>query len=232
MTTLTREFILSNLMGPNAALLVSDLCEGWLPERSRRVCDLGCGNGLTSMWLADHVAGTVFAVDLWNEAEENQTRFDSLGYAGRIEAVHADALALPFEPSSLDALVSVDSYNFFGREEGVIDRVAASVRPESPILISVPGLVRPLDDDMMKVFSASWTREQMDYIWTRDQWAELLGRSSSVRIDDISEQGCFDEAWSDWLSCDNEYARGDRAAFASGAGELMNLLAIRLTRMA
>lgn len=231
MTKLTRDFVISNLMGPNAALLVADLCDGWLPEGSRRLCDLGCGNGLTSMWLADHVGGTVLAVDLWNGAEENQARFDSLGYSGRIEAVHADALALPFEPGSVDALVSVDSYNFFGREEGVIDRVAESVEPGSPILVSVPGLVRPLDDDMMNVFSASWTREQMAYIWTRDQWAELLGRSSSVRVDDISEQGCFEEAWADWLSCDNEYARGDRAAFEAGAGELMNLVAIRLTRI-
>jgi SAM-dependent methyltransferase len=217
-------------MGPNAVLMVSELCDGWLASDTSRVCDLGCGNGLTSLWLAENVSGTVYACDLWNEATENRDRFEEQGLGDRIEAVHADALGLPFSTGFFDALVSVDSYNYFGREEGVIDRVAACVAHGAPILLSVPGLVRPLDDEMMETFSASWTREQMEYLWCRDQWAELLGKSGSVHIEDISEMACFDAAWDDWLTCDNEYAQGDRAAIAAGAGSLMNLLAIRLSR--
>lgn len=229
-SVLTDAFVRDNLMGPNAVLMVEELCDGFLPTDTRHVCDLGCGSGLTSIWLAEHIRGSVCACDLWNTAEANQAQFDELGLGQRVHAVQADALALPFTSGTFDALVSVDSYNYFGRQSGVIDRVVACVQPGNPVLLAVPGLVRPLDDQMMEVFGVSWTREQMEYLWTANQWHDLLSQSAEVRIDHIGAMACFEQAWADWLACDNDYARGDCAAMRAGADSLMNLIAIRLTR--
>lgn len=234
--SLTDDFIRENLMGPDAVLLVKELCaaasaRGCL-ERAARVCDLGCGMGITSMWLArEFPQATVHACDLWNSVEENGARFAEHGFAGHVLPVQSDALELPFCDGYFDALVSVDSYNYFGRAEGVIDRVAACVRPGGQILLAVPGLKHPLTDADMELFGLSWSREQMEYLQTPAWWAELMGRAATVRVDAVEEMACFDAAWSAWLACDNEYARGDRAAMEAGAGALMNLIAIRLTKL-
>ena len=38
------------------------------------------------------------------------------------------------------------------------------------------------------------------------------------------------EAWEDWLACDNEYAAGDRAAVEAGALRYLNTIAIVLRK--
>lgn len=238
MNGLTDSYIHDNLMGPNAVLMAHELCGS--PDddtadprlaRAHCICDLGCGAGITSMWLAQTFPAHIWGCDLWNTVEENSARFDELGFTERVTAVQSDALELPFPEGHFDALVSIDSYNYFGREEGTVDRIARFVRPGAPILIAIPGLKHDLNDADMKIFGLSWTWEQMEYLCTVEWWAKLIGRSSAVRIDSIGEMDCFHQAWSDWLACDNEYALGDRAAMEAGAGDLMNLIAMKLTRL-
>ncbi|MEG1751440.1 MAG: hypothetical protein RR241_06725, partial [Raoultibacter sp.] len=48
-------------------------------------------------------------------------------------------------------------------------------------------------------------------------------------VSSISPMKCYEQAWKDWLTCDNEYAQGDRAAMESGGFALMNLIQIKLT---
>lgn len=37
----------------------------------------------------------------------------------------------------------------------------------------------------------------------------------------------MEEAWQDWLECDEEHAINDRASMNAGAGKYMNLIAIK-----
>lgn len=230
MHTLTESFIHDNLMGPNVALMFDELCGGHLPQNAdARVCDLGCGAGLSSLLAAEACPGNIYAVDSWNTPEQNRKRFDVFEYGSRIKAIQADAPNLPFPDDFFDTLFSLDSYNYFGREKGVIDQIARYVRPGGSILLAFPGLVRPLDNAMMNVFEKSWTREQMDYILPLDWWRELLEQSDTTNIDALWEMQCHRQAWLDWLACDNDYAHGDRAAMQAGGIELMNLIGIRLS---
>lgn len=230
LTSISPEFIHENLMGPNVALMFAEQCPGVLPaDPEARICDLGCGAGLSSLLAAQAVPGTIYAVDSWNTPEQNRERFDAFEFGSRIEAIQADAPELPFEENFFDALFSLDSYNYFGRAEGVIDQVARYVKPGGQIILSFPGLIRPLDDAMMEVFSASWTPEQMEYILPLEWWRDLLSRSGAVRIDEIAEMDCYEQSWADWLTCENEYAVGDRAAMQNGGLELMNMIKVRLT---
>jgi hypothetical protein len=41
---------------------------------------------------------------------------------------------------------------------------------------------------------------------------------------------CTREACADWIACDNEYARDDRAAVEAGALEFLNTIAVTLRR--
>lgn len=225
-------FIHENLMGPNVVLMFNELCGGRLPQgQEARICDLGCGAGLSSLAIAQSCQGTVFAIDAWNTPEENQARFSTFACGNRIKAVQADAPELSFRQDFFDSLVCLDSYNYFGRQEGIIDQVASYVRPSGRIFLGISGVKRQPTAKDMQVFGLSWSPEQMEYIKTLAWWEELLAQSRAVRIDRAYEMACHKQAWQDWISCENEYAAGDRAACEAGAVEMMCTIGIELTRL-
>lgn len=62
---LEKSFMEDNMMGPNAIKLLQQLTSHLVLEPSMRVLDLGCGRGITSLYLADMYDVDVFATDLW-----------------------------------------------------------------------------------------------------------------------------------------------------------------------
>ena len=97
--------LLSKIMGPNPVKLEEELlidCK--IPQRSV-VCDLGSGQGLTSLMLAKDFGFCVYACDLWSDPEENRKFCRSEGITDeQIVSVKADATDLPFEKEFFDAV--------------------------------------------------------------------------------------------------------------------------------
>lgn len=52
-----------------------------------------------------------------------------------------------------------------------------------------------------------------------------------MKVERIWPMACYEQAWAEWLACDNPYAIGDRAAMEAGASQYMNLLGIVLKRI-
>ena len=96
--------------------------------------------------------------------------------------------------------------------------------------ISIPGMVRDCHDDLPACLLASWTPEQLDYMHDMAWWRATISQTEGVEIVDMHEMACTREAWADWIACDNEYARGDRAAVEAGALEFLNTIAVTLRR--
>jgi cyclopropane fatty-acyl-phospholipid synthase-like methyltransferase len=65
-----KQFVNDNLMGPNALKMVEELTLNLNLLPGMRVLDLGCGKGLTSIFLAKEFGVQVFATDLWITARE------------------------------------------------------------------------------------------------------------------------------------------------------------------
>ena len=96
---------------PNVMRLLE---EAHLPlKKGMRMLDLGCGKGLSSLYLAKEYEVTVFAADLWIAPTENYEFFRSLGMEDQIFPIYADANALPFAKGFFDAIISVDAYHYF-----------------------------------------------------------------------------------------------------------------------
>jgi len=57
-------FVKENLMGPNCLMIIDELSCSLPLKKGMKVLDLGCGKGLTSVFLAREFNVTVFAVDL------------------------------------------------------------------------------------------------------------------------------------------------------------------------
>ena len=88
----------AKIMGPNPVKLEEELLLDHKIPEGAVVCDLGSGQGLTSVFLAKEYSFTVYAADLWSDPEENRAFFDEMGLTReQIVPVKADAENLLFE---------------------------------------------------------------------------------------------------------------------------------------
>ena len=219
-------------MGPNPLKLCEELLAYGNIHAGSVVLDLGSGAGLTSALMVRECGFTVYAADLWSDPSDNMRFFEECGLTNR-QAIplKADAAALPFAHGFFDAVVSVDSYNYFGRDPRYLgEHLLPLVKRGGELLFAIPGMVRDCHDDLPAGLLVSWTPEQLDYMHDMAWWRANLEQTEGVDILDMREMACTREAWADWLECDNEYAAGDRAAVEAGALDYLNTIAVRLRR--
>lgn len=224
----------TKIMGSNPLKLCEELLRDARIPRGARICDLGSGTGITSALLAREYGFDTYAVDLWSDPEENRAFFDSLDISrDTIHPVQADATqGLPFEHDFFDAVVSIDSYNYYGRDPRYLgERLLPYVKQGGGLYLSIPGMVRDRHDNLPDCLLKSWTPEQLDYMHDTTWWRTMIEPTAGVEIVSMQPMLCTNEAWADWLACDNEYAAGDRAAVNAGALEYLNTIAIVLRKL-
>lgn len=223
----------SKIMGPNPVKLEEELLTDNKIPKGAVVCDLGSGQGLTSVFLAKEYGYTVYAADLWSDPNENREFFDEMGLDRKqIIPVKADASNLPFEKEFFDAVVSTDSYNYFGRDEKYLDeKLLPFVKSGGYIYIAIPGMKKDCHDNLPPELLLSWTPEQLEYMHDVEYWTDMVKKCDGAEIIKVEEMEGNDEVWHDWLIQDNEYAIGDRKSMDAGGGKYLNFIAIVLKKM-
>ena len=224
--------LMKRIMGPNPLKLEEELLIGHKIKDGAVVCDLGSGQGLTSVFLAKEYGFKVYATDLWSDPCENARFFEMMGLCEeQIVPVKADATDLPFEKDFFDAVVSTDSYNYFGRDTHYLDdKLLPFIKSGGYIYITVPGMKKDCHDNLPQELLLSWTPEQLDYIHDIDYWTNIVSACRNAEVISIKEMESNEECWSDWLMQENEYAVGDRKAMYAGGGKYLNFIAIVLKK--
>lgn len=224
--------LLEKIMGPNPIKLEEVLLLGNLIPKNAVVCDLGSGQGLTSVFLTKEYGFTVYAADLWSDPDENRKFFDSMGIdKDNLIPVKADATDLPFEKEFFDAVVSTDSYNYFGRDENYLDdKLLPFVKSGGYIYIAIPGMKKDCHDALPSELLLSWTPEQLDYMHDVEYWSDMVSKCKGADVISVNEMESNDEVWADWIAQENEYAIGDRKAMEAGGGKYLNFIKIVLKK--
>lgn len=224
--------LMAKIMGPNPIKLDEELLQDHRIPAGAVVCDLGSGQGLTSVFLAKEYGFTVYAADLWSDPEENRRFFREMGLDDRqIIPVHADATALPFEKEFFDAVISTDSYNYFGRDPEYLDqKLLPFVKKGGYLYIAIPGMKRDCHEDLPPELLLSWTPEQLAYMHDVPYWRNMVEQSRDAEVIEVGEMESNDEVWSDWLKQENEYAVCDRKAMEAGGGKYLNFIRIVLRK--
>lgn len=204
------DFLKENMMGPNCVRLLEELCRELTLPSKPRILDLGCGKGLTSIFLAQEFDAQVYATDLWITATENYQRFREFGLEDKIIPIHADAHDLPYADGYFDAVISIDSFCYYGARAGFVDeKIAPLLKKGGIIAIATPGLQRDFEDGIVPEEMLPYWEEDMNF-YSKDWWKELWIKEKKITLTCCKSLESHTKAWNEWLQCDqNPYAVRD-----------------------
>ena len=103
------------------------------------------------------------------------------------------------------------------------DHLAPLVKPDGEIALAIPGVKTDLDR-VPKEMAECVSAEDFGTFRSTDWWTRHLEAAKRFRLERVWEFEDFDEAWNDWLACDNPYAVRDRDIIRANAGRYMNLI--------
>src|SRR6478736_2532329 len=168
------DWILASASGGANSLWLTEWLTAEMDLRpGMRVLDLGCGRGASSVFLHREFDVQVWSVDLWFSADERARRIRDAGMADAVFPLRADARALPFAEGFFDAVISIDSYIYYGTDDLYLNYLARFVRPDGAIGIAGVGLVREIDDVPEQL--RAWWEPSLACLhsaqWWRRHWA-------------------------------------------------------------
>ncbi|MBP5179275.1 MAG: methyltransferase domain-containing protein [Lachnospiraceae bacterium] len=222
------------LMGPNSLRLLDEMLRKYPLEEGGRVMDLGCGMGITSLFLAKEAKANVFATDLWISATDNARSFEKWGVADRIIPIHADANNLPYAHEYFDAIVSIDAYHYFGAKRGVFEeKVLPFLKKDGVMVVAMPGLKEELNEEqeeaLLEWFEGS--KDDLNTFHSRKWWLDLFKDNDRYEVVKDFDLDCFNEAWQDWFESGHEYGIKDRRYFDKGLGEYLSFIGFVIKRI-
>jgi cyclopropane fatty-acyl-phospholipid synthase-like methyltransferase len=162
------EWVVKGWMGPNVLWLTEWLCEKMELKPGMRVLDMGCGKALSSVFLAKEFGVQVWANDLWISATENWERIKEAGLEDKIYPIHAEAHDLPYAENFFDAIVSLDSYQYYGTDDLYLTYFIKFLKPGGQIGIVVPGVTQEIAGQLLEHLTR--TRKNGSVFWADECW--------------------------------------------------------------
>jgi SAM-dependent methyltransferase len=192
--------------GANSLWITEWLAAAMELQSGMRVLDLGCGRAASSIFLRREFSVDVWATDLWISASENAQRIRDAGVSDGVFPIHADARALPFASNFFDAIVSIDSFPYYGTDDLYLSYVARFLKPGGLIAIAGAGLTQDIDGPVPEHLRAWWTPD----LWSLHSawwWRRHWERTGIVEIEVADSLPDGWRLWLDWhkaVAPDNE----------------------------
>ncbi len=192
------EWIMASVSGgANSLWLTEWLGSALNLESGMRVLDLGCGLASSSIFLCREFNVNVWATDLWFSTSENLCRIRDAGVEASVYPIHADARSLPFASDFFDAIVSIDSFPYYGTDDHYLNYLARFVKQGGVIAIAGAGMTREIEGPLPDHLKAWWGREPGMWClhsaaWWRRHW-ERTG------IMDIELADTLPDGWQLWI---------------------------------
>ena len=183
--------------GAHPLWLTEWLCEA-LPLRSgMRVLDLGCGRALSSIFLHREYGVQVWAIDAWFSASENLRRVQDAGVFEGVFPLHADARSLPFAANFFDAIVSIDSFPYYGTDDFFLGTLARYLKPGGLLGIAGAGLAREIDGNVPGHLHGWWTPD-LHCLHSPPWWRSHWQRTGLVDVTLADTMADGTQRWVDW----------------------------------
>jgi len=183
--------------GANALWLTEWLSEAIELEPGMRILDLGCGRAVSSIFLQREFGVDVWATDLWFSASENLARIRDAGVDSHVFPLQCDARSLPYAEGFFDAIVSIDSFVYYGTDDTYLPYIARFVRPGGVLAMAGAGLLREIDG-VLPAHLREWWEPAMWSLHSAAWWRRHWEKPNLVTVEraDAMPEGW--RAWLDW----------------------------------
>jgi SAM-dependent methyltransferase len=217
------------MWGPNAIRQSEELASHFTITNDMRILDLGCGPGLSSLYLVQEYGAEVFAADLMMDPTKNYERFQSFGVADKIVPMTIDATQpLPFAEHYFDVIFSVGAYNIFGDNEEMLPTLVSYVKKGGYIAVSFPGLKYEFGGNVPPEMQPFWdVPDVARCVRGIEWWKDLWSKAEGIEIVNISEMACHDIAWKEYLTIldpSDEDGKWELDMMAAEAGKYFNTI--------
>ena len=181
--------------GGNTLWLTEWLAESIDLRPGMRVLDLGCGRAASSVFLHREFGVEVWATDLWFSASENLARIRDAGVDRAVFPIHCDARSLPYADGFFDAIVSIDSFVYYGTDDHYLNYVGRFVQPNGILAIAGAGLTREIDGPL-PAHLRRWWEPGMWSLHSAAWWHRHWERTGIV---DVERADTMPDGWRAWL---------------------------------
>jgi SAM-dependent methyltransferase len=181
--------------GANSLWLTEWLTEAMHLHPGMRVLDLGCGRGASSVFVHREFDVQVWATDLWFSVDERAQRIRDADADHAVFPIQADARALPFAAGFFDAVVSIDSFVYYGTDDLYLNYLARFVKAEGRIGIAGAGLTQEINGPLPEHLTA-WWEPSLACLHSADWWRRHWQRSG---IADVEVADTMTDGWRHWL---------------------------------
>ncbi len=187
-----KELVRKCMGGPNALYLTEELTDSMDIKPDSLVLDLGCGRGLSSVFIAREYGAQVYAVDKNVHAAETFAMLKDIGLDAKVFPIQADAAALPVPNGVIDTLICVNSYHNFGMEAGFFE---AKIKPALKENARVGFVLLGRD----KAFVYKDDDNENPVFWTADEWKKWF-ESEGIEVTLCEQLKSTQRAWKEWMS--------------------------------
>lgn len=194
------EWVQANASGGANSLWLAE----WLSELidfrpGMRVLDLGCGRGMSSIFLRREFGVQVWGADLWFNPSDNLQRFRDAGVEDGVFPIHVDARKLPFAAEFFDAIVSIDSFMYYGSDDLYLNQLARFVKPGGTIGIAQVGLMKEIEGPVPAHLQDFWRQDQLWCLHSADWWERHWLRSGAVTVERADTLPDGWRLWQEWI---------------------------------
>jgi cyclopropane fatty-acyl-phospholipid synthase-like methyltransferase len=194
------EWVTASVSGGANSLWLTEWLTAKMDLRSgMRVLDLGCGRAASSIFLCREFGVEVWAADLWFSASENMRRIRDAKVERSVFPIQVNARSLPFAAEFFDAIVSIDSFSYYGTDDLYLSYLTRFLRSGGYVGIAGAGLMHEFEGPIPEHLAKWWTPD-LCCIHSADWWGRHWSRSGTVDVElaDSMPEGW--RLWLDWLS--------------------------------
>jgi len=183
---------LENEMGGPCLWLLEALTRKMHLQPGMKILDLGCGNAISSIFLAKEFGVQVFATDRWVKASENQERIQAANVEHLVFPINADAHSMPYAEKFFDAAICVNAYQFFGTADTYFsEHLGKLMKIGSEIGFALFGIYHEFEMLVPDYLQKHWPND-FYFFHSLDWWKRHFIRCGSVDIvfaDDFDGDG-------------------------------------------
>ena len=182
-TQYDQQWVRQHSMGENVLYNLESLTSVLPLAPGMRVLDLGCGKGISSVFLAKEFQLQVWAVDEAISPTETLLRVREADCENLVFPLQLDARNLCFPEEYFDAVIVVDSYTYFGTDEKYLPYISRFIKPGGYLAIADVCFTREIDSlRQVPAFLRKDYQHFWYYIHTVGWWRKLWEKTGLMDI--------------------------------------------------